>query len=251
MLKVVIIEDEVGAAQNLGAILAGLPMAIQVLAILDSLTDAIDWLATNPSPDLGFFDIQLADGSSFEIFRRTQVGFPVIFTTAYDQYAIDAFKVNSIDYLLKPIQAEAVEQALNKYQSLQPTAPALQQLLAQLQPPAASSYRQSFLLAHRDQLIPLAVHDCAYFHVEHAQCFVYTQHGQRFPIDQSLEQLEAELEPQAFFRANRQFLISRSCIQTIHLYFNGRLLLGLQPSTNKEVMISKARASVFKAWMGK
>lgn len=251
MLQVLIIEDEVGAAQNLRAILANSPTVIEVLAELDSIADTVDWLAAHPKPDLGFFDIQLADGSSFEIFKQARVEFPVIFTTAFNQYAIDAFQVNSIDYLLKPIQAEAVQRALDKYHRLQPPSPSVQDLLAQLQLGSMPTYRQSFLLPYRDQLIPLDIQDCAYFGLEHAQCFVYTRDGRRYPVDQSLEQLEAELDPNSFFRANRQFIVSRSSIQTIHLYFSGRLLLGLQPAARTQVIISKARVRVFKEWMGR
>jgi len=248
-LRIILIEDEHGAAQNLRAILAELQPAATVLAELDSVEESVAWIKANPAPDLGFFDIQLADGSSFDIFKQVAVDFPVIFTTAFDQYAIQAFKVNSIDYLLKPINKEALQSALKKYekQYLQPVQ--LKQMLALLQRAEPPTFRQSFLVSFRDQLIPVPIQDCAYFSVENAQLFLYTSAGKRWALDHTLDQLEEQLNPQFFFRANRQFLVAKASITAIQVYFNGRLLLTLNPPIQEKVIISKARRPLFKQWI--
>jgi len=248
-LRILLIEDEPGAAQNLRAILAELQPGAEILAELDSVEESVAWIKANAAPDLGFFDIQLADGSSFAIFKQVAVDFPVIFTTAFDQYAIQAFKVNSIDYLLKPLNREALAMALRKYekQYLQPVQ--LKQMMALLQRTESPSFRQSFLVSFRDQLIPIATQDCAYFSLENTQLFLYSSEGKKWPLDYTLDQLEQQLDPQQFFRVNRQFLVAKKCIAAIHTYFNGRLLLTLNPSVPEKVIISKARTPVFKQWM--
>lgn len=248
-MRIILIEDEHGAAQNLRAILAELQPTATVLAELDSVEESVDWIKANPAPDLGFFDIQLADGSSFDIFKQVAVDFPVIFTTAFDQYAIQAFKVNSIDYLLKPINKEALQSTLKKYekQYLQPVQ--LKQMLALLQRAEPPSFRQSFLVSFRDQLIPVPIQDCAYFSVENAQLFLYTSAGKRWALNHTLDQLEEQLNPQFFFRANRQFLVAKASITAIQVYFNGRLLLALDPPIQEKVIISKARSPLFKQWI--
>ncbi len=248
-MRIILIEDEHGAAQNLRAILAELQPAATILVELDSVEESVAWIKANPAPDLGFFDIQLADGSSFDIFNQVAVDFPVIFTTAFDQYAIQAFKVNSIDYLLKPINKEALQAALKKYekQYLQPVQ--LKQMLALLQAAEPPTFRQSFLVSFRDQLIPVSIQDCAYFRVENTQLFLYTSAGKRWALDYTLDQLEEQLNPQLFFRANRQFLVAKANISAIQVYFNGRLLLTLNPPIEEKLIISKARSPLFKQWI--
>ncbi len=248
-MRILLIEDEPAAAQNLRSILAELQPSAEVLAELDSVEESVAWMKANAAPDLGFFDIQLADGSSFEIFKQVAVDFPVIFTTAFDQYAIQAFKVNSIDYLLKPLNREALQMALRKYekQYLQPVQ--LQQMMALLQRAEPPAFRQSFLVSFRDQLIPVPIQDCAFFSLENTQLFLYSTEGKKWALDHTLDQLEQQLDPKLFFRANRQFLVAKKNIVTIHTYFNGRLLLTLSPSVSEKVIISKARNPQFRQWM--
>lgn len=250
-MQIILVEDEYGAAQNLRTMLKELVPEAVILAELDSVAETVEWLNTHPAPALGFFDIRLADGSSFEVFEQVAVDFPVVFTTAYEEFAIQAFKVNSIDYLLKPINQDALAFALEKYKKQALGKGQMQQMLSLFQQSQPQPFRQSFLLPFRDQLIPLNVTDCAYFMVENAQVYVGTFNHKKLLVEQKLELLEAQLDPQQFFRANRQWLISRRSITAIHLYFNGRLLLELHPPVTEKIIISKARCTLFKEWMNR
>lgn len=247
-LRTVIIEDEVGAANHLTSLLKTIDSSIAVVAILRSVEEAVEWITSNPSPDLAFFDIQLEDGLSFEIVKRCDVKFPVVFTTAYDQYAIEAFKVNSIDYLLKPIKEADLRFSIRKYEALEKTHVnhlTLDQLAGLLN---AGQKTFTLLIRVKDKLIPVAENDFAYFFLENGIVKGCTLTRQTFPLDQTIDELVTQLNKKNFFRANRQVVVNRAAIQEAEYYFNGRLALKVLNPPAKPVLISKARVPAFKNW---
>jgi two-component system LytT family response regulator len=248
-LSVIIVEDEAGAATNLRYLLQDVTPGTQVLAVLSGVGQTAIWLANHQRPDLAFFDIQLEDGLSFEIFKKIVVDFPVIFTTAYDQYALDAFKVNGIDYLLKPVNEEDLQRSLHKFEQL--TRPSIDMSTIEriLQSVSPASKPLTFLVHFKDKLIPIPAADIAFFYIDNGLVHGYTHGQQIYPIEHTLDELEALLHPQEFFRANRQFIIHRRALKDAVLYFNGRLSLNMTPAAPEAVLISKARVPVFKNWM--
>jgi two-component system, LytTR family, response regulator LytT len=256
MLTTILIEDEAPAARRLAKLLTELEPNIQFLAQPDAIGGAIEALRQH-TPDLLFSDIQLADGLSFEVFRHVPVACPVIFTTAYDEYAIRAFSVNSIDYLLKPIDPAKLAQSLAKFRSLRsgnvPNVPeAFQQLMAEMlrnQPLNVPTYRSRFLVSFRDRLDSIAAQDVAYFYSEQKITHLLTHTGKLYPLGQTMDELEAQLDPRQFFRANRQFIVSIGAIGSIHTHFSGKLKLTLKPEAQDEVMVSREKAGPFKDWL--
>lgn len=250
-IRLAIIEDEAAAVNRLKKELSKLTsFRFEILAELESVSASVDWLKANPEVDLVFMDIHLTDGLSFEIFRQVEVRTPVIFTTAYDEYALQAFKVNSIDYLLKPIEPEELEQALNRFMeqrsgSTQEYLAQLQNLAQHFQPPR---HRSSFLVSYRHKMIMVDVQEVAYIFVKERGVFLKKKDGQEYLLDFYLDDLEQQLDPNQFYRANRQFLVSRACISEIETYFNGRLILKVSPASASAVIISKTKASDFKRW---
>lgn len=245
-MKVLIIEDETAAAQNLQAILREIDPSIQVLEVLESIEESADWLRSNPQPDLLFMDIHLADGESFRILDRVDITAPVIFTTAYDQYALEAFRLCSIDYLLKPIAVDDVKRALEKLQRLTGNertsyTPRIKQ--------AVKEYEETFLIHQRDKIIPLHRDQIAFCYTANERVMAYDFQGESYPIDRTLETLQAQLPASDFFRANRQFIISRRAVQEITVWFGSRLSLSLTVETPERIIISKARVPEFKAWL--
>jgi len=248
-LNVIIVEDETGAAANLRYMLNELAPGIQVLDILSSVEQAATWLAEHKRPDVAFFDIQLEDGLSFEIFKKAVVDFPVIFTTAYDQYALEAFKVNGIDYLLKPVNEDDLMRSLNKYEQLMHRPVDVAAIERILQSVSTVSRPVTFLVHFKDKLIPVPSADMAFFYIDGGLVHGCTHGHQVHPVEHTLDELEALLDPQEFFRANRQFIIHRKALKDAVLYFNGRLSLNMVPAAPEAVLISKARVPVFKNWM--
>ena len=251
-MKVLIIEDEQRTALDLQVILAELDPGIQVLAILDSVEGAIQYLNTQPAPDLIFMDIQLADGQSFEIFQEVDVTSPVIFCTAFDEYALQAFQVNGVDYILKPFDRESLNRALNKVKNLQnffQQSPANLDKLAELLQQVKPRYKSSFLVGHRDKLLPIATQDIAYFYIEHEITFLHTYDGKRYVVNHTLDELEKSLDPRQFYRANRQFLVNFRAVSEVEHYFARKLLLKLNANTKEPVVVSKAKATEFLTWM--
>jgi len=248
-MRAIIVEDEMLAARNLQAILNELGN-VQVIAVLDSITETVEWFSCNPQPDLMFLDIHLADGSAFEIFDRTEIRCPVIFTTAYDEYALKAFKVNSIDYLLKPIDMVAVQRALKKLQGLTVTdkmQDAVNQLMASFR--TTSTWKTHFLVpAKGDKLIPVQASDIAFLYIDNGLVKAVTFDEKTFRFEHTLDELAEMLDPNIFFRANRQFIISRKAIKDIDLWFNNRLSVNLKIPVPEKILISKARISEFKNW---
>ncbi|MBF9238054.1 response regulator transcription factor [Hymenobacter sp. BT683] len=247
-MNVVVIEDEPLAAQALAALLTRLRPATRILASLGSVEDAVDWLRAQPAPDVLFCDIHLSDGNSFDIFRQVAVGAPVIFTTAYDAYAIQAFQVNSVHYLLKPLQAVEVERALQKYETMHPaTRPAA---LANVQRLVHTTPRARFLVKTGRAWKAVPVDQVAYFLAEEGVVFLVTHPGKRYIIADTLDQLEGQLNAQHFFRINRQFLLSIGAVQEIRPYFKGRLVLQVAPPVAGDALVvSAGRAPAFKQWL--
>jgi two-component system, LytTR family, response regulator LytT len=251
-MKVVIIEDEVANTNRLEKLLLSIDSHMQVVARLQTVEESIDWVMKNTSvPDLFFMDIQLTDGLSFEIFKRVSIAQPIVFTTAYDEYALQAFKVNGIDYLLKPIKVEELEKALNKAKQMIPRQD--NSLLEYLKKIDLSkpSYRSRFLVSFRDMLIPVGVHEVAYFSSENKTTFLTLHTKERYIVDQTLEELENELDPSIFFRATRQFIISQKAIAKIHQHFAGKLKIELNPAVKEEVLLSREKSSALKEWLNK
>jgi two-component system, LytTR family, response regulator LytT len=257
-MNILVIEDEELAAEKITDLLLQVDASIRIVGLTASVQASVEWLQTNAAPDLILMDIELADGQSFDIFEQTNVDSPVIFTTSYDEYAIRAFKVNSIDYLLKPIKRQDLEAGLNKHKKLLSAganreskvaiSELAQQLREQIQP---VEYRKRFLVKHLSQWIPVEVTDIAYFYSEEGISLFRTVKGHKYSIDYTLDDLETMVDPSQFFRANRQYIIHISSVQKIHQYFNYKLKLTLQPAANGEVLVSRERAGDFKKWMGK
>lgn len=247
-MRVVVIEDEPLAAQALAALLARLRPATRLLASLGSVEEAVEWLRAQPAPDLLFCDIHLSDGNSFDIFRQVAVSAPVIFTTAYDAYAIQAFQVNSVDYLLKPLQAAEVERALLKYEARHPAA--LPTAVENVQRLVQATPRSRFLVKHGPALRAVPVDDVAYFLAEEGVVFLVTHPGKRFLLSDTLDQLENQLDARRFFRINRQVILSIGAVQEIRPYFKGRLVLQVTPPVAEETLVvSTGRAPAFKQWL--
>lgn len=250
-MNALIIEDEELAARNLTNILREIGN-IKTIAILESIADTVEWFEVNDLPDLVFMDIHLADGSAFEIFKLVRIDCPIIFTTAYDEYALQAFKVNSIDYLLKPITIADVKKALDKREIVsgnhaEPTD--LSKLLAMIKPNA--EYKTHFLVSQKgDKLVPLKTSEIAYIFIDLTIVKAVTFEGKVFVMQYTLDELSAVLNPEDFYRANRQFIIARNAIKDIDLWFNNRLSINLKPTPPEKILISKARISEFKLWFG-
>ncbi|KUG08333.1 LytR/AlgR family response regulator transcription factor [Solirubrum puertoriconensis] len=257
-----IIEDEPLAAKRLADLLRRQQPPVQVLATADSVEAAVVLLETAATPpEVLFLDIHLADGLSFELFERVEVRCPVIFTTAYDQYALRAFKVNSVDYLLKPIDEEELQAALHKLRQLRAAAPVagpsalgldpavLAQVLQQLQP-QQQQYKKQFVVKVGEHLKVIPVEQVSYFFSLEKATFVQTRENRRFVLDQTLEQLEKMLDPQQFFRLNRAYLVHHAAIQDIIHYTNSRLKTTLQPASPEgDVLVSRERVPAFRAWL--
>jgi DNA-binding LytR/AlgR family response regulator len=246
-MKVLIIEDESAAANRLAKMIQEIDPSIEVVDQLDSIESSVLWLEKHPAPDLLFMDIHLADGSSFEIFRFVKLDKPVIFTTAYDEYALQAFKVNAIDYLLKPLKKTELEQAIGKYRNLQKPAEMNYQALANsLQ---GDKYNFRFLIRFGQNIKVVEFRDAAYFYTEDKITFIVTKEGKRYPVEPSLEKLEEMADPRAFFRINRQFIVNIECIKEMYAYSKSRVKLKLDPPTDKETIVSTERSPVFKKWL--
>lgn len=246
-MKVLIIEDETTAARRLAKLIEEIDPSIEVLEQLDSIESSVLWLEKNPMPDLLFMDIHLADGSSFEIFKFVKVDKPVIFTTAYDEYALQAFKVNAIDYLLKPLKRVELEQALAKYKHLMKPTEVDYQALANSM--SNDKYNTRFLIRFGQNIKVVEFRDAAFFYTEDKITFIVTKEGKRYPIEPSLEKLEEMADPRVFFRINRQFIVNIESIREMYAYSKSRVKLKLDPPTDKETVVSTERSPVFKKWL--
>lgn len=252
-MTVLILEDETLSAERLQNLLKEIDGEANAVGHLKSVEAAIDWLAANPHPDLILSDIRLLDGLCFEIFSQVKVQSPVIFTTAYDQYAIKAFEVNSVDYLLKPVQPEKLRAALEKVKSrigknIETAPPDYGELIKLIQG-SNQAYKSRFMVRLGQKIIAVPVEKVAYFFSENKLSFLVTQDQKRYPLDQPLDELIDLLDPRVFFRANRQFIVTFQSIAEIHPYFKGRIKLQLNPASTEEVVISSERTPEFKKWI--
>ncbi|MBT8185468.1 MAG: LytTR family DNA-binding domain-containing protein [Eudoraea sp.] len=251
-MKVLIIEDEIAAGENLAYLLRNIDNTIEIVGILDSVKASVAYFGRPHEIDLVFSDIHLADGLSFEIFDQIRVDFPIIFTTAYDQYTLKAFKLNSIDYLLKPIDEEELAASLQQFNSqVKDKGMAENQVngLLNLIKDQRKSYKKTFLVNHRDELVPLPTEELAYFFIDTGIVKVKTRDNKTYTLDKKLEDLESELDPDIFNRVNRQFIICKDAIINIKYYFGGKLIANVHPESTERIVISKARARDFKKWM--
>jgi DNA-binding LytR/AlgR family response regulator len=249
MMKALIVEDELLASRNLKALLDELGN-IEVLASLESITETVEWFSINKQPDILFLDIHLADGSAFEIFERIHISCPVVFTTAYDEYALKAFKVSSIDYLLKPIDLNSVRRAIKKLELFTPKNNSPEEFKNFVESYTKTlSYKTHFLLPSKgDKLVPLQAADIAYIYIDAGLVKAITFEGKIYRFEFTLDELAEMLNPSDFFRANRQYIISRKAIKDIDLWFNSRLSVNLKTDVPEKILISKARIQEFKNW---
>lgn len=246
-MRALIIEDETAAARNLQAILQAIAPKVEIVGVLESITESVEWLQNHTQPDLIFMDIHLADGDSFRIFQTVEITAPVVFTTAYDQYALEAFKVNSIDYLLKPINVADVERALEKLRRLSGD----ERHDYGLRVKSMVDMRQTdvFLVHVRDKIIPLHRNDIAFCYTNNERVTAYGYDGATYPLNKTLEALQTLLPESDFFRTNRQFIVARRAVKEIAVWFGSRLSLQLLVETPEKIIISKARVPEFKGWL--
>lgn len=246
-MKTLIIEDEVLAAQALQKLLGEVSPEAEVLGVLETVEESIEWFENNEMPDLLFMDIHLADGSSFSIFEKVDITCPVIFTTAYDEYALKAFEVNSIDYLLKPINKKDLRRAMEKYKTLVIGRNQMQKFMMQMEP-TRKRYRSCFLMPERDKLVPLPVTNIAYVYIDSRTVKIVTFEHKNYYMNVTLDDLMDMLDPELFFRANRQFIVSRTSIKDISIWFGNKLAVNLNVEVPEKIIISKAKVSEFKTW---
>jgi DNA-binding LytR/AlgR family response regulator len=253
MIRILIIEDEAPAYRRLDNLLRNQDFDFEIVDVIDSISDSVKWLNNHHIPDLIFSDIQLSDGLSFEIYKQVEIHCPIIFTTAFDEYMLNAFQTNGIDYLLKPIQESELSRSLEKFkrfglQENTDSGKQVEKLLEALES-GENRFRKRFLVRLGDRLIPVKTDDVAYFCYKDGATEMIHNSGKRYIIDQPLDELEKQLNPNQFFRLNRQFLASEESIGLIHRYFKGKLKIDLKPATNEEVIVSREKASKFKVWM--
>ena len=254
-MKILLVEDEELAATRLAQLVKEIEPEAEIYGPLDTVTATVAHLETNPGYDLILLDIQLADGKSFTIFEHVDVATPVIFTTAYDEYALQAFELNSIDYLLKPVNREKLKTSLEKFKKLKeyygtanPNSQ-LYEMILSLKGPGKSAYKDRFLISKGDAMVPVKVSEIACFYAEDKEVFLLTHDNKRYIIPNTIEELSEKLDPKLFFRVNRQFIVSGDAIRKVHNYFNFKLKLELTADPNLEIIVSRLKTAAFKAWM--
>ncbi len=251
--RVLIIEDEAPAYRRLSGLLQEHHPEFEILEVIDAISEAVRWFGHHRAPDLIFSDIQLSDGLSFEIFKQVKPACPIIFTTAYDEYMLDAFRTNGIDYLLKPIEPGDLVRSVAKFKALtgaQPNAlPDLSQLLDRFAA-GTPKYKDRFLVKIGTKLLPLRTSDVAYFMSREGITELTTTEGRSYPIDQPLDELEQQLDPAVFYRLNRHCLSSLGAVAVVHQHFQGKLKVALSPASDLETMVSREKSRAFKEWMG-
>lgn len=249
-MKVLIVEDEGIAADRLIQLLKQLDSSIDIIEHLDSVKSVIAWFASNPTPDLAFFDIQLADGLSFEIFEQIEITCPIVFTTAYDQYAIEAFKVNSIDYLLKPMMEADLKRALDKYSKQKKPTPSVDvSALMNLIQQQNKSYKERFVIKVGEHLKSVLTGNVEIFFSENKGTYLLDKENKKFIIDFTLDQIQEAVDPKFFFRINRKYLIHVDGIKDIITYSNSRLKLELNHFNAEDLIVSREKVTSFKEWL--
>ena len=247
-MNVLIVEDETAAATNLKALLLQIDPSIRIEAVIETVVETVRWVKDNPLPDLIFMDIHLADGLAFKIFEQVDIVAPVVFTTAYDEYALEAFRVSSIDYLLKPVTLSSLEHALNKFFLFNP---AEREEHIQRTNSAIKNRCEvrKLLIMLADKFYPLSIDDIYYFYTAREKVTAYTFDGKKHPVDRTLDTLGEQLDQRFFFRANRQFIISRKSIRDVNLWLGNRLSVNLLLPVPERIIISKVKTPIFKKWL--
>ncbi|HPR25350.1 LytTR family DNA-binding domain-containing protein [Lentimicrobium sp.] len=251
-MKVVIIEDEELAARRLEGMIMDCDSSVEVIARLESVEDSVEWFRNHPCPDLIFLDIHLEDDLSFAIFEKVKVDAPVIFTTAYDEYAIRAFKLRSIDYLLKPIVQEELARSLDKFRefSRPNSQPDIESLFRMFTGGGEENYKERFSITVGQKIKSYSIAEISWFYSEAGITFMVVNDNHQYPVDFSLDELTTMLNPKEFFRINRQFLVKINSVRNIHIYPKGRLKLELLPASAKEIFVSRDKVTKFKEWLG-
>lgn len=251
-MRTLIIEDEKAALRNLKAAMQEVDTDFDIVGETDSVTDTLEWFACHSMPELVFMDIHLADGSAFGIFEQVDITCPIIFTTAYDEYALQAFRVNSIAYLLKPISSADLQMAIDKLKLLggakaEGTKTDFQAVMHALK--REEGYKTHFLVPVKgDRFVPVSVDQISYFYISDGVVKAVLQSSETFIFQQTLDELAEQLNPRLFFRANRQYIIAHKAVVGVSLWFGGRMVLQLTPPTDEKVIISKARVPAFREW---
>lgn len=252
-MKVLIIEDEAPAFRRLQKILEEVDSQVEIVEVIDSVEESVKWIKNHQLPDLIFMDIQLSDGISFEIFDQVKVSKPVVFTTAFDEYMLRAFKVNSIDYLLKPIKKEDLQHSMRKLQDLKSQFAGngldIGEVVRHIKLDE-QRYKTRFLVKQGDKMISVETEQIAYFQTRHGVVHLVTQGEKKYLMDFSLDELISQLDPGLFYRANRQFVVHFKAIRTVHKYHKGKLLIEVAPSAEPDIIVSAEKATDFKSWLG-
>ncbi|MFC4209828.1 response regulator [Pedobacter petrophilus] len=251
-MKVIIIEDEARTANELKNMLLAIDNDIEVLAILGSVSKAVDWFTHHPMPELIFSDIELGDGLSFELFKKVSIEVPVIFCTAFDEYAIRAFESNSIDYLLKPLDEAMLQKSLEKYLRLkehliqgEQRALNMERVIDQIE----LAYKQTILVNYREKIIPIRLQDVAFIYTLNGLVYLELDKNRRFTVPYTLEQFDSMIDPHQFFRANRKFILNRDFIEDIEYYFNRKLFITCKIESPEKIIISRVKAQPFLQWL--
>lgn len=249
-MNAVIVEDEFAAAQNLERLIKAIDPSFHIVTVLQNVDESIEWFSMNPLPDVVFMDIHLGDGDSFSIFKAIEIACPIIFTTAYDQYALKAFEVNSIDYLLKPISKDSLKKALDKLNNYPPSknpTEMISELMKSIHQ-VSKPHKKSFLIPVKDKLIPVPSDDIAYVYSQQKKAVIYCFNKREYMIDSSLDDFLKQVDPDSFFRANRQFIVAHHAVTDLTMWFDGKLSVNLSVDTPERIIVSRARTAEFKKW---
>lgn len=248
-MRILIVEDEPAAVKRLRKLLVGIDPAFVIVGDVPSITSATEWFGANEMPDLALFDVQLADGDSFEVFKRVEIECPVIFTTAYDEYALQAFKVNAIDYLLKPVNAEELKSAIERVQRMGLVRDHSRLLEPAAEPEQSVAYVKRFLIRYGDHFRVVEPDGIAYIHSLMKNTFLRTTEGRDLPLEESLDKLEKQLDPQKFIRLNRQLIVHLHSIKELLAYSKSRVKVILEPPYGEDAIVSSERSATFKRWL--
>ncbi|NOQ74077.1 MAG: response regulator [Crocinitomix sp.] len=248
-MKVLIIEDEIPAVKRLIQLISELEPEWEIMEHLDEVSIAVNWFKSNPMPDLVFMDIQLADGFSFDIFDQVKLTCPVIFVTAFDNYAVNAFRVNGLDYILKPIQKTLLGESIERFKAIKTSQNIDLTALSEFIKEKKAPFKERFLIKTGEELNFVRSSEVAYFLSEASYSFIVTKSGNRYILDETMDQIEGEVDPSLFFRINRKQIVCLDCITKISSYFNNRLKIELNPVEKQESIVSRTRVKVFKEWL--
>ena len=251
-MNILIVEDEPLAAAQLAALVAQIRPQSTVVALCDTIETTVEWIRTHDAPDLAFFDVQLGDGLSFEVFKQVEFATPVIFTTAFVDYAIDAFKVNSIDYILKPLEKKALEQAILKYEKLNTVVSPpidIDLISAMMLKMQTRTYKERFLVKIGTHLRTVVSDDILYVYSFQKGTYLKSRDGKTYVLDQTVEQVAQVVDPKHFFRINRKYLVHFNALLDVHIYSNSRLKLDIKHAEEDDFLVSREKVKCFKAWL--